>query len=162
MKEFNMQEERSPRISIIIPVYNAEEYLRQCLDSVTNQTMREIEIIIANDGSTDASMDIITEYATKDRRIKVIDKPNAGYGHTMNVGIAAAHSEYIGIVESDDFIETNMFETLYSTAKENNADIVKSNFWFYWSKPERNKLHKYFSREEDGKVITPRTYEGVV
>ncbi|MDR0643875.1 MAG: glycosyltransferase [Treponema sp.] len=160
MKEFNMQEERSPRISIIIPVYNAEKYLQQCLDSVTNQTLREIQIIIANDGSTDGSMDIITEYATKDRRIKVIDKPNTGYGHTMNVGIAAAHSEYISIVESDDFIEENMFETLYSTAKENNADIVKSNFWLYWSKPERNKLHKYFSREEDGKVITPRTYEG--
>jgi glycosyltransferase involved in cell wall biosynthesis len=105
-------------------------------------------------------MDIITEYAAKDNRIRVIDKPNAGYGQTMNVGIAAACGEYIGIVEADDFIEAEMFETLYVAAEENEVDVAKSNFWFYWSDPERNKLHKYFTREEDGKVITPRTYEG--
>ncbi|MDR1216083.1 MAG: glycosyltransferase [Treponema sp.] len=160
MKEFDIQKERPPKISIIIPVYNVEKYLRQCLDSVVSQTLRELEIIIVNDGSTDGCMDIITEYAAKDERIRVIDKPNGGYGQTMNVGMATAHGEYIGIVEADDFVEAEMFETLYNAAEENNADVAKSNFWFYWNDPERNKLHKYFSQEEDGKVITPRIYEG--
>ncbi|MDR0784852.1 MAG: glycosyltransferase [Treponema sp.] len=160
MEEFDTQKERLPKVSIIIPVYNVEKYLKQCLDSVVSQTLRDIEIIVANDGSTDGCMDIITEYAEKDGRIRVIDKPNAGYGQTMNVGMAAARGEYIGIVEADDFVEAEMFEILYNAAAGNEAEVAKSNFWLYWSDPERKKLHKYFSQEEDGKVITPRTYEG--
>lgn len=117
------------KVSILIPIYNVEKYLHQCLDSVVNQTLKDIEIICINDGSTDHSLDIINEFASKDSRIKVIDKKNTGYGHSMNQGLKLAQGEYIGIVESDDFAELNMFETLYNKAKSFNAEIIKSN-WF--------------------------------
>lgn len=121
-----------PKVSVLIPIYNAARYLRQCLDSVCGQTLREMEIICINDGSTDDSPSIIREYAAKDSRIIVIDKPNSGYGHSMNVGIEAANGVYIGIVESDDFVEPEMFEELYQAALRHHSEIVKSNFWFYW------------------------------
>ena len=117
------------KVSILVPIYNVEKYLRQCLESVVNQTLKDIEIICINDGSTDSSPEIIREFASRDSRIKVIDKPNTGYGHSMNQGLKAATGEYIGIVESDDFAELNMFEVLYNTAKSNGAEIVKSNYW---------------------------------
>lgn len=117
------------KVSILIPIYNVEKYLRQCLDSVVKQTLQDIEIICINDGSTDSSPTIINEYAAKDSRIKVINKPNSGYGHSMNQGLKLAQGEYIGIVESDDFADLNMFETLYNNAESSGADIVKSNFW---------------------------------
>ena len=120
-----------PKVSIVIPTYNVESYLRECLDSVVNQTLKDIEIICVNDGSTDNSLQIIQEYAAKDERIKVIDKPNSGYGHSMNVGIDNATGEYLGIVEPDDYIEWNMCETLYNKAKENNLDFVKGNYFKY-------------------------------
>ena len=82
-----------PKVSVVIPIYNAEKYLRQCLDSIISQTLCEIEIICVNDGSTDGSLTIIEEYAAKDDRIKVISKPNAGYGHSMNMGLDAATGE---------------------------------------------------------------------
>ena len=117
------------KVSILIPIYNVEKYLRQCLDSVVNQTLKDIEIICINDGSTDSSTEIIEEYVDKDERIKVINKKNSGYGHSMNQGLKLASGEYIGIVESDDFAELNMFEILYNKAKLSDAEIVKSNFW---------------------------------
>ena len=115
------------KVSVISPIYNAEPYLRECLDSIINQTLKDIEIICVNDGSTDNSLEIIKEYAAKDKRIKYIDKPNAGYGQTMNCGMDLASGEYIGIVEPDDFIKPEMYETLYNKAKEANLDIVKAN-----------------------------------
>ena len=117
-----------PKVSILIPIYNVEKYLRQCLESVVNQTLEDIEIICINDGSTDSSPEIIREFASRDSRIKVIDKQNTGYGHSMNQGLKAATGEYIGIVESDDFVELNMFESLYITAKNNGAEVVKSEY----------------------------------
>ena len=117
------------KISVLIPIYNVEKYLYQCLDSVVNQTLKDIEIICINDGSTDSSLQIINEYAARDRRIKVINKENTGYGHSMNQGLKLAQGEYIGIVESDDFADLNMFKTLYETAKKFEAEIVKSNFF---------------------------------
>lgn len=95
--------------------------------------MKDIEIICVDDGSTDSSAAICDEYAAKDPRIKVIHKSNAGYGHSMNRGLENATGEYIGIVESDDFAELDMFENLYKLAKQNDADIVKSDFYLYWS-----------------------------
>lgn len=127
------------KVSIIIPVYNVEKYLRECLDSVVNQTIKEIEIIIVNDGSTDSSPAICDEYAKNDSRITVIHKSNSGYGASMNRGLQLANGEYIGIVESDDFAELNMFEKLYNTAKENNLDIARCNFFFYNSLENINK-----------------------
>ena len=155
---FNIIPKTPVKVSIIVPIYNVEKYLEQCLDSIINQTLKEIEIICVNDGSTDGSWNILESYAAKDSRVKIIDKENAGYGNSMNIGIAHASGEYIGIVESDDFIELNMFEVLYSKAIKSKVEVVKSNFWLYWSDPEKNKLFEYFSREECGKVIIPREH----
>ena len=129
-----------PKVSIIIPVYNVEKYLRQCMDSVVNQTLKDIEIICINDGSTDNSLNILEEYANQDSRIKIVNKENSGYGASMNVGLAAAASDYIGIVESDDFVELNMFEILYNTAKENNLDLVRCRYFEYKTQENTNTL----------------------
>ena len=117
------------KVSVLIPVCNMEAYLRECLNSIVGQKLREIEIICINDGSTDGSLQILREYQAEDHRIQVIDKPNTGYGHSMNMGLKAANGEYIGILESDDFAETEMFSTLYDTAARHKAEIVKSNFF---------------------------------
>lgn len=113
-----------PKVSILMPACNVEKFLRECMDSVVNQTLEDIEIICIDDGSKDATGDILDEYAEKDSRIKVIHKPNSGYGHSMNVGIDNATGEYIGIVETDDFADLNMFEELYAVAKRCNADEI--------------------------------------
>lgn len=117
------------KVSIIIPIYNVEQYLRECLDSVVNQTLKDIEIICVNDGSTDNSLNIIKEYANNDNRIKIIDKQNSGYGDSMNKGLDAATGEYIGIVEPDDFVAKDMYEVLYNKAKEYNVDLIKADFY---------------------------------
>lgn len=119
------------KVSVITPIYNSDKYLRQCLNSLICQTLKDIEFICVNDGSTDSSLQILQEFALRDKRIRIIDKPNSGYGHSMNVGIAAAHGEFIGIVESDDFVEPEMFEELYQIAKKYKAQAVKSNYWEY-------------------------------
>lgn len=121
-----------PKVSIIVPVYNVEKYLEKCLDSIINQTLRDIEIICVNDGSTDGCYDILDDYMKKDNRIRVIHKQNSGYGHSINVGYEMATGEYIGIVESDDFIKSDMYETLYSYAHKYQLDLVKSNAVFLW------------------------------
>lgn len=117
-----------PAVSILVPICNVERYLRECLDSLVCQTLEDIEIICINDGSTDSSLSIIREYERRDPRIVVIDKPNSGYGDSMNKGIELARGEYVGIVESDDFAVNNMFETLYKAAKKDDLDIVRSNY----------------------------------
>lgn len=119
------------KVSILVPVYNVEDFLRECLDSLVSQTLTDIEIICINDGSTDDSLSILKEYANMDPRIKVISKHNTGYGNTMNIGLEYAKGEYIGIVESDDFISSNMYEVLYFKAKKNALDFVKSNYYKY-------------------------------
>ena len=123
-----MRLKEQPKISVIVPVYNVEKYLRQCLDSIVDQTFEDIEIIVLNDGSTDGSLGIVNEYVAKDKRIKVIDKPNEGLGKTYNRGIEAATGEYIGFVESDDWIELDMYEVLHGIAKTHDVDVVKSSF----------------------------------
>ena len=118
----------TPKVSILIPTYNVEQYMRICLDSAVNQTLEEIEIIVINDGSTDHCLDIIEEYAAKDPRIKIIDKENGGYGMAMNKGLDLATGEYIGIIEPDDFVDLHMFGDLYQIAAKDNLDFVKSDF----------------------------------
>ena len=130
----------NPKVSILIPCYNVEKYIRQCLDSVVNQTLKDIEIICINDGSTDCTLDILREYEQNDNRIKVISKHNSGYGASMNIGLETAKSEYIGIVESDDFVELNMFEKLYCTAKDNDLDLVRCQYYLYKSSNNSNEL----------------------
>ncbi len=122
------------KVSILVPVYNVEKYLRQCMDSLVNQTLKDIEIICIDDGSTDSSPVILDEYAEKDVRVRVIHKSNAGYGHSMNIGLRMARGEFIGIVESDDFADLEMFERLYIIAVEKNVEFVRSNFWIYSEK----------------------------
>lgn len=121
-----------PKVSIIIPVYNAEPYLRKCLESVAHQTLEDIEIVCVDDGSKDRSGVMLDEYAAHDSRFKVIHKENGGYGKAMNTGMNAATGEYIGIVEPDDYIEPAMFCTLYNKAKEFNLDLIKSGFRRFW------------------------------
>jgi len=123
-----MSEMSIPNISIIIPVYNAEPYFRQCLDSVINQTFRNLEIIIVDDGSSDGCSAICDEYAIKDNRIKVIHKRNGGMTSARNDGIMAASGKYIGSTDADDWIEPDMFEKMLEKAEQYNTDIVATNF----------------------------------
>lgn len=113
-----------PRVSVIIPVYNAEKYLRECLDSVVNQTLKDIEIICVNDGSTDNSLQILEEYASQDNRIKIINQENQGAGAARNKGLEIAQGEYLSFLDADDYFELNMFEIMYKTSKTNDLDIV--------------------------------------
>lgn len=127
------------KVTIIVPVYNVEIYLNKCLNSVVNQTLKDIEIIIINDGSTDNSLSICKEYAKNDDRIILIDQLNGGYGKAVNVGIEAAKGEYIGIVEPDDFIELNMYETLYDKTEIKKFNIIRAQYYHYYSSNAINK-----------------------
>lgn len=113
-----------PKVSVIIPVYNVEKYLKQCLDSVINQTLKDIEIICINDGSTDTSGTILKEYAQKDSRIKIIIQENKGLSVARNSGLEIAQGEYVGFVDSDDYVDSNFYKKLYDSAKKNKADIA--------------------------------------
>lgn len=117
------------KVSVIIPVYNAEKYLKKCIDSVLSQTLKEIEIILVDDGSTDNSSQILDEYAKKHNNLKVIHQQNSGPAKARNVGIENATGEYIGFVDSDDYLASNMYELLYNTAINNDVDIVTSNYY---------------------------------
>lgn len=117
-------EKYSPKVSVIIPVYNVEDYLSQCLDSIINQTLREIEIICVNDGSTDSSLEILNEFAIKDSRIIIVNQANAGAGAARNVGIKIAKGEYLAFLDSDDFFEIDMLEKAYNACKINQLDFV--------------------------------------
>jgi glycosyltransferase involved in cell wall biosynthesis len=121
-----------PCVSVIVPVYNTEPYLRQCLDSVVNQTLSDIEIICINDGSTDNSLNILDEYAQKDSRIKVITKENGGNAApARNLGLEIAQGEFLLFLDSDDFFELDMLECLVNRAKECEADVVLCNGYGY-------------------------------
>lgn len=134
-----------PKVSIIIPVYGVEKYLEECLDSVINQTLKDIEIILIDDGGKDKCPQIIDEYASKDSRIKAIHKKNGGYGHSCNRGLEEATGEYIGIVEPDDYIDKNMYEDLYNLAINNNVDIIKSAYWEEFEADEEIPEHEIYT-----------------
>lgn len=123
------------KVSVIIPVYNVEKYLKRCLDSVLNQTLRDIEIICINDGSTDTSVQILEEYGTK---IKVIHSKNKGVSEARNTGLKAATGEYIAFLDSDDFVDDTFYEKLYKGATEYNADIACANIL---RENEKEKTH---------------------
>ena len=113
-----------PKVTIIVPVYNVEKYIERCLNNLINQTLKDIEILIINDGSPDNSIEICEKFAKNDTRIKIYSKENEGLGLTRNYGIDRATGEYISFVDSDDYVSTNMCEVLYDVAKRNDADIV--------------------------------------
>lgn len=115
------------KVSVIVPVYNQEAYLREALDSLQAQTISEIEFIIINDGSTDSSIDIINEYARGDERFIVVDKENGGVASAINIGNKMARGEFIAEMDSDDYVHPDMYEIMYRAAKNNNVDIIKCN-----------------------------------
>lgn len=150
------------KVSVLVPIYNVEAFLPECLDSLVGQTLKEIEIICINDGSKDHSLDIIKKYAKNDSRIVIIDKKNSGYGDSMNQGLKKATGEYVGIVESDDYIDLDAFEKMYEVAKESNAEVVKGNFYYYYgdTNEDRGKSN-LFPLRELGRVIDPRVERGI-
>lgn len=118
----------APRVSVLVPVYNAEPYLRECLDSLIRQSLPDIEILCIDDGSTDGSPRILEQYAARDARIRVLSKENTGYGDSMNRGVAEARGAWIGICEPDDFCDKYMFGALVRAGEKYDCDIVKANY----------------------------------
>ena len=147
-----VSKEKEPLISIIIPVYNVEKYIRRCLDSVINQTYKNLEIILVDDGSPDNSGKICDEYAKVDKRIKVIHKENGGLSDARNKGIKEAKGKYIAFVDSDDFIDLNMYSMLEKVIENKKADIACCKFLRF---KEQVKIDK---RKYD-KKITEYTQE---
>ncbi len=131
------------KVSIIVPVCNSAKYLENCLKSICAQTLKNIEIICINDGSSDESFEILSSFEKKDKRIRLVSKINEGYGCALNIGLNLAGGEYVGIVEPSDFIDKKMFEKLYSLSKKCDADIVKSAYFKFFEKtdsaPERKE-----------------------
>ena len=135
------------KISIIVPVYNVEKFLPRCLDSLINQTLKDIEIVCINDGSTDKSLDILKKYAQKDNRIFILEQENLGLSIARNNGMKIAHGEYIGFTDSDDWVDLDFYEKLYNAAKKSDADIaaggikrLRSYKWKYHLKIEKEEF----------------------
>lgn len=126
------------KVSVIVPVYNVEDYLAMCLDTIINQTFKDIEIICVNDGSTDDSLNILEHYKNLDSRIKIISKENGGLSSARNAGMEIADGEYILFVDSDDWISSVAVESLYNNAINNNSDVVV--FDFVWKNLFDNKF----------------------
>lgn len=141
----------NPKVSVVLPVYNVSKYLSECLDSIINQTLEEIEIICIDDGSTDSSLEILQEYAKFDNRITIleIENNNIGAGTARNRGIDIAKGEYLSILDSDDFFELKLLELAYNNAKVNDSDIVIYNFLIFNQKNEKI----YFPSQGDLKII---------
>ena len=154
-------------MSIVMPTYNVEKYFRKCIESVINQTLKEIEIIPVDDGSPDSCGKIMDEYAEKDKRIKPIHKENGGYGSAVNLGIEKATGEYIAILETDDWVEPNAYELLYNEAKRNDTDMTKCMFYIYNSfykhksvKPYDNKFFSFVDAPNE--VFTLKEYPQIL
>lgn len=147
------------KISVIVPIYNVEKYLETCINSIINQTYKNLEIILVEDGSPDSCCAICNELAKKDNRIKVIHKQNEGLSNARNSGIKIATGDYISFIDSDDIIDTDMFEVLVKTLEENNADISMCRFITFRenTKPKfkkSNVIKKYSSREAISSLLT--------
>lgn len=144
----------SPKISIIIPVYNTEKYLSRCVDSVIAQTFLDIEIILVDDGSTDGSGKICDEFAVRDARVHVIHQQNAGVSAARNAGIDAATGEWIGFVDSDDWIDKETYEVAYDIAIDNNIDLVQ---WRWSSDDNFFSDNKFFDVASDRRLFESST-----
>ena len=132
-----------PKVSIIVPTYNVAEYLDQCMTSLINQTLKDIEIIAINDGSTDNSLEILKRYAEKDSRIKIIDKENGGYGIGMNIGLDNCTGDYVGILEPDDYVKTSMYGDLYELAENYDLDLIKADFCRFVHDKSGKQVNQY-------------------
>ena len=128
-----------PKVSIIVPVYNVERYIVRSMDSLVNQTLKDIEIIVVNDGSTDNSKKLIEIYQEKyPNKIKLVDKKNGGLSDARNYGIPYATGEYIAFLDSDDYVELDTYEKMYNKAKEDDSDLVECDF--IWEYPDRKRV----------------------
>lgn len=139
---------QSIKISVVIPVYNVEKYLRECVDSVLCQTYTDYEVILVDDGSTDSGGQICDEYALKDPRIRVIHQPNGGLSAARNTGLAAAQGEYVYFLDSDDYIEAQTLEHLVSLANKEAADIVFFDGYVFFDECEENDSVSFYIRKE--------------
>ena len=144
------------KVSIIVPVYNVEKYIHKCLDSLVNQTLKELEFIFVNDGSPDNSPKIIKEYQKKDKRIKLLNKENGGQASARNLGLEHAKGEYIAFLDSDDYVKENMYEILYNRAKKDNLDIVICNNYLVYKDSTVENVPGITNKKE--KIISPREY----
>ncbi len=149
-----------PKISIIVPVYKVEKYIHKCIDSILSQDFTDFEVILVDDGSPDNCGKICDEYASKDSRVKVIHKENGGLSSARNAGIDIATGDYIGFVDSDDYISADMYSKMYISAVENSADIVACNLVHEYERTEKkpNKL-KVFSKEQNDLILD--NYKGM-
>lgn len=131
-----------PKVSVVVPVFNVKNYLRECLDSILSQTLKEIEVLCGDGGSNDGSLEILREYEKKDKRVKVISREGSGYGQSVNECMDIAKGEYIGLVESDDKVDPKMYETLYNIAKQNDLDWIRSDIYHYYSSMPKDQQLK--------------------
>lgn len=132
-------------ISIIVPIYNSSTYLNKCIDSLIDQTYENIEIILIDDGSTDNSYNLCKEYEIKDKRIKVLHKENGGVSSARNLGLQAAKGDYIGFVDSDDFIEKNMYQLLIDSINQNLSQIAICNI--YYENENKEQVYNYSNKD---------------
>lgn len=135
-------------VSVIVPVYQVERYLKQCLDSILNQTFKDIEVILIDDGSEDNSGKICDEYALNDNRVKVIHQKNMGLSDARNSGMNLMSGKYFMFVDSDDYVSEQMIEKLYTRAVETDADVVCCNFEYFWEKNEKESFSTKEKTEE--------------
>lgn len=139
-----------PKVSIIVPIYNVEKYLKKSLDSLLNQTLEDIQIVLVNDGSTDNSGKIAKQYANKNSgKMLYVEKENGGLSDARNYGIKYATGDYIAFLDSDDYVEKNTYEKMYDKAIQENADYVECDFiWEYPNKIKKDKQYKYNNKKE--------------
>lgn len=136
------------KVSVIIPVYNSEEYIEECLNSILRQTLNDIEIICINDGSTDKSVDILQRFCNIDSRINIIDQENQGAGASRNHGMEVAKGEYLSFLDADDYYEPDMLERAYENASKNNADICIFNGDYFSSEDKTFKHKKHWLNKQ--------------
>lgn len=134
-----------PKVTVIVPVYNAENYIRHCMDSLINQSLQDIEIIAINDGSTDNSLEILREYET-DERVTVLTQEDLGQGNAVNRGLDMARGKYVAECDADDFARTDMYETLYKAAEQDNCDVVRCSYVEFFADGSTN-LYKMIPNE---------------
>ena len=155
----------APKVSIILPSLNVVDYIDECLNSVCKQTLEDIEIICVDAGSTDGTLEKIQEFFQKDKRIKLIHADKKSYGYQMNLGLDNAKGQYIGIVETDDYVPENMYKDLYNIAEANSVDFVKADFYRF-NHNELNEEILYLNKLTDdttyyNRVINPRKEKSV-
>ena len=139
-----------PKVSVIVPIYNVEKYLEKCINSLLSQTLEDIQIILVNDGSKDNSGTIAKKYAEKNKdKVIYVEKENGGLSDARNYGLKYATGDFVAFLDSDDYVETNMYQEMYEIAKKQNSDMVECNFiWEYPNKAKIDKQYKYQNKKE--------------